>query len=217
MQGVRSRIETGTMSFLGESAKIEVFSETLEKQTPGNEPASKQSIVRHLSGGNSSTIFDGQSGWFVFPGRPPRPIEGPELESLRMDADLEFPLHIREFYSELQVEYPETVSGAEAYALYGARGGQTVAKFYFDEHSGLLLRVVRYAESPLGFQPTQVDFADYRSVGELKIPFRRTLSEPGSRTVVQIEEVQDNVPIDDTKFAKPASAQRPSVAGSRLK
>jgi photosynthetic reaction center cytochrome c subunit len=217
IEGVTSRIEKGTMSFAGQSVRIEVFSESLEKQPPDMRAAAKQAIVRHLSGGNSSTVFDGQSGWFALPGRAPREIEGADLESLRMDADLEFPLHIREFYPELHVEYPETVLGAEAYALYAERNGQTAAKFYFDEQSGLLVRVVRYAESALGPQPTQVDYADYRSVGRVKIPFRRMLAEPGGRSVEQIEEVQDNVPIDDATFAKPVSRQPRAAAGSQLK
>jgi photosynthetic reaction center cytochrome c subunit len=215
IQGITSRIERGTMSFQGQSVRIEVFSETTGSQEPGNQPATKQAIVQHLSRGDSSTIFDGQSAWFVLAGGPPREIEGADLESIRMDADLEFPLHIREFYRELHVEYPETVSGVEAYALYGVRDGQTIVKFYFDQQSGLLLRVVRYAESALGLQPTQVDYADYRSVGQLKVPFRRTLSEPEGRSIVQIEEVRENVPIDDAKFAKPVSPQPPSGARSR--
>jgi hypothetical protein len=40
--------------------------------------------------------------------------------------------------------------------------GQPPVKLYFDKDSGLLVRMVHYADTPLGFNPTQVDFADYR-------------------------------------------------------
>jgi photosynthetic reaction center cytochrome c subunit len=216
IEGVRSRIERGTELFESQSTKIEVFSEILGNESPGKQTATKQAIVRHLAGADSSTVFDGQAAWFALAGRPAREIAGADLESLRMDADLRFPLRIREFYPDLHVEYPEAISGRGAYALYAARNGAVVAKFYFDEQSGLLLRLVRYAESPLGLQPTQIDYADYRDAGRMKIPFRRTLAEPESRSVLQMEEVEENVPIDDARFAKPVSHPA-APGGSRVK
>ena len=47
-------------------------------------------------------------------------------------------------------------------------------KFYFDKTSGLLLRMVHYTDTPLGLNPTQVDFADYRAVDGVKTPYRWT-------------------------------------------
>ncbi len=49
--------------------------------------------------------------------------------------------------------------------------GQPPVKFYFDKSSGLLLRMVHYTDTPLGLNPTQVDFADYRSVDGVKTPY----------------------------------------------
>jgi hypothetical protein len=108
-------------------------------------------------------------------------------------------------FPELHVEYPEKVGDREAYVLLCVMEGQPAAKLYFDEQSNLLLRVVRYADSPLGLDPTQIDYADYRDVGGVQVPFRVTLSQPGSSSTMQIEQVQQNVSIDGTKFAKPAS------------
>jgi outer membrane lipoprotein-sorting protein len=39
----------------------------------------------------------------------------------------------------------------------------------------------------------------------VQVPFRVTVSQPGSSSTIQIEQVQQNVAIDDTRFAKPAS------------
>ena len=76
-------------------------------------------------------------------------------------------------------------------------------RLYFDKNSGLLVREVRYAETPLGRMPTQIDYADYRDSGGVKIPFRWTLARPNGRFTIQIAEVENNVPIDDARFAKP--------------
>jgi photosynthetic reaction center cytochrome c subunit len=63
--------------------------------------------------------------------------------------------------------------------------------------------MVRYAETPLGRNPTQIDYADYRDVDGVQVPFRVTTSQPGNANTIQFEAVQQNVPIDSTKFAKP--------------
>jgi hypothetical protein len=48
--------------------------------------------------------------------------------------------------------------------VQGSSGSGSVVKLYFDPQSGLLLRLVRYTESSLGLNPTQIDYADYRDV-----------------------------------------------------
>jgi len=77
-------------------------------------------------------------------------------------------------------------------------------RFYFDEQSGLLVRLVRYIGTPLGLNPIQTDYADYRAVDGVKVPFRWTLARvPGGRFTIQVEQIQQNVPVDDEKFSKP--------------
>ena len=75
---------------------------------------------------------------------------------------------------------------------------------YFDPKTNLVSRLVRYGPSPIGRMPTQIDYADYREVGGVRTPFRWTISRPGGRFTIQLENVQPNVPIDDARFAKPA-------------
>jgi hypothetical protein len=80
-------------------------------------------------------------------------------------------------------------------------------KLYFDEQSGLLMRLVRYAESPLGRVPTRVDYADYRDVDGVEAPFRRTIVQPGASSTIELEQIQQNVRIDQATFIKPAGAR----------
>lgn len=149
------------------------------------------------------TVFDGHEGWSSMPGRPVRDMHGTDLDAAEMDADLHFPLHIKQVFAELRVEYPENIGGGEAYVVSGIRVGQPPVKFYFDEQSGLLERLVRYAPSPLGLVPTRIDYADYRNVDGVETPFRRTIAQPGESFTFHVEKVRQNVPIDDAQFAKP--------------
>jgi photosynthetic reaction center cytochrome c subunit len=193
IQKIASRIETGHTDVAGKSLPVEIF-----VQSPD-----KWALVRHLPEGQSTTVYDGRSGWFSMPGRNPRELHPADLEAVRMDADLQFPLHMRQMFPALRVEYPETVAGREASVLFAEREGRPTAKFYFDNQSGLLVRVVRYSESALGINPSQVDYMDYRDVGGVQVPFRVNLSEPGSSSTTQLEKIERNVAIDRAKFSKP--------------
>jgi hypothetical protein len=79
-------------------------------------------------------------------------------------------------------------------------------ELFFDQQSGLLVRVLRFEETPLGRNPTEIDYADYREEGGVKTPFRWTVSRPNGRFTIQIDRMQQNVPIGEDKFAKPAPA-----------
>jgi hypothetical protein len=52
--------------------------------------------------------------------------------------------------------------------------------------------------------PVQIDYADYREFDGVKIALRWTLARPNGRFTIQIKEVQDNLPVDDARFTKPA-------------
>ena len=99
--------------------------------------------------------------------------------------------------------------------VFGVNPGKPPVKLYFDEESGLLVREVRYADTPLGRNPTQIDFADYRDADGVKVPYRWTVARPGGRFTIQVDQMQQNVPVEDAKFAKPADSARPQRPRAR--
>jgi hypothetical protein len=64
--------------------------------------------------------------------------------------------------------------------------------------------LVRYADTALGLNPTQVDYGDYRDVGGVKVAFRWTVARPSGRFTVQADTTEHNVAVDDARFAMPA-------------
>jgi hypothetical protein len=202
IEKISTRVEKGSATFHGQLQTIEIFTQAPDKQF----------IVRRMSSGESVvTTFDGQSGWSIAPGRPPREMHDADIAAASMDADLQFALHIQQIFPELRLEYPEKIADRDSYLLLAIREGQPPVKLYFDEQSGLLVRMVRYAETPLGRNPTQIDYADYREVDGVEIPFRVTTSQPASTLTIQFETVQQNVPIDPARFTKP----KPLPPGSK--
>jgi photosynthetic reaction center cytochrome c subunit len=195
IEGITSRVEEGTVTSSEDSSPIEIFS-----RAPG-----KHAVIRHLAHGDSATIFDGRNAWSAISGHPARLLQGADLDAARLDADLHFPLNIRQIFPELRVEYPEKIGEPEAYVLVGVREGQPLVKLYFDEQSGLLLRMVRLSDSPLGLDSAQTSYSDYRNVDGVRLPFRRTLSEPTSISTIQLKRIQQNISIDASRFTPPPS------------
>jgi photosynthetic reaction center cytochrome c subunit len=199
IQEVRSRVEQGKVTFGPRQFPVDIF-----VQGPD-----KTAVVMHLPNGENVTASDGQEGWSSAPGRPLREMSSSDAASARLDADLEFPADAKKIFKELRVEQEEKIGDHTAYVIVGAREGQPPMRLYFDEQSSLLVRQVRYSESPLGLNPTQIDYSDYREQDGVKTPFHRVTSQPRGGSAIQIEQMQQNVPIDDSVFAKPALVANP--------
>lgn len=194
LQKISSRVEKGTLTGFGDRQfPIEVFAKAPDKRLS----------VMHMPNGESITSYDGHAGWLGFSHGPPHEMTGPEVYGARMDADFHLALQLRQLFSQLRVERPEKVGDQETYLVLGINQGQPPVRLYFSQQSGLLVRLVRYVETPLGRNPTQIDYADYRDVDSIKVPFRWTLARPGGHFAIQVDEIHQNVPIDDAKFAMP--------------
>jgi len=132
-------------------------------------------------------------------------LTGKFLEAVKVDADLAFPARIKQSFSEGRVGYLTTINDREVEVVQGDSGGIFPVKLYFDKESGLLVRQVRYTNSPVGLNPTQIDYTDYRDVSGVKMPFRWTTTWTDGRSSTELSEVKANLPIDAAKFAKPAA------------
>jgi len=196
LQKVTSRSEKGSINAGGRQTPIEILAKAPDKRIS----------MMHTPNGDSITAYDGHNGWLGNPGgRPPRDMGPAEADAARLDADFNLPLDLKKIFSQFRVRPADKIGDHETIQLIGIREGQPPVRLYFDQQSGLLLRMVRYADTPLGRNPTQIDYADYRAESGIKIPYRWTLARPLGRFTIQVDQVQQNVPIDDAKFVKPAA------------
>ncbi len=197
IEKITTREEKGTIEFGGKSFPIDIYSEDPDKRVS----------FTHMPEGDNVTAFDGHEGWLGAPGRPVREMHGPDLDGAAIDADLHFAANLKHLFSAAELRGTEKVGDRDVYVVVGRREGKPPLRLYFDEQSGLLLRLVRYGETPLGRLPTQIDYADYRDENGVKIPLRWTLARPSGRFTIQVSEVMQNVPVDEAKFAKPPEPQ----------
>lgn len=194
IQKATTRVMTGTILFGGGETSIEVIAKAPDKRVS----------ITQMGGGSSYTAFDGTAGWLGSSGRPAREMSAAESAAAALDARFELVPHLKEIFPQLRRVRPEVINGALCDVLMGGGPGKPPVRLYFDRNSGLLVRMVRYAETPLGRNPTEIDYADYRDAGGVKIPYRWTLARPNGRFTIRISEVKTNVPVEDSRFAKPA-------------
>jgi len=199
IEKITSRTQKGTIDFGGKSFPIDVYSKDPDKRVS----------FTHMGDSDSITAFDGHEGWLGMPGRPLSEMHGGDLDGAAMDADLHLATHLKQMFSEVKVRGSEKIGDRDAYVVVGRREGKPPIHLYFDQQSGFLLRIVRYGETALGRLPTEIDYADYRDVNGVRIPYRWTLARPSGRFTIQMTDVQQNVPVDDAKFAKPPAPPEP--------
>jgi photosynthetic reaction center cytochrome c subunit len=172
------------------------------------EAPDKRTVIVHGANGQSTATFDGRSGWIAAPETdqpmPVMALTGGDLQGAKVDAAVSFPAGTKSAFSQWRVGYPTNINDRDVQVVQGSNLGEPPVKFYFDQQSGLLLRVVRYTNLPVGLNPTQIDFADYRDVAGVKMPFRWTVTWTDGRSVTELAQVQPNAAIEPAKFAKPA-------------
>ncbi len=199
LQKITTRVEKGNILFGENKIPIDLFAKAPNKRIS----------ITHQPNGDSMTAFDGTNGWLGNTGRPARDMSAPDAAGAKIDADFSLALDLKQTFQRLRVIRPDKIGDKEYYVVVGQAQGIPPVRLYFDEETGLLARVLRATDTPMGRMPVQIDYADYREADGIRIPFRWTLARPGGRFTIQIDSVQQNVPIDDSKFAKPAAPPAP--------
>jgi len=221
---LRSYVATGSsvgFGGFGGGGQVEIFAKF---------PDQRATIIEFPNDpgrGRSLRIYNGQEGWIETPltvlGE--YQLTGGELDGARLDAQLSFPGQIKQVLSNFRVSLPTTISDLPGPSsqtseessrgsgdrlvnvVQGSAPRGILATLYFDRESGLLVRLVRSARTPIGRVPTQVDFGDYRDVGGIKMPFRLMFAWLDGRDAIQLNQIETNVPVDPAKFGPPVSSK----------
>ncbi len=135
-----------------------------------------RSQVVHYRAGDGITTYDGSAAWISQPDKPVPFIEltGGQIEGAKIDATAFFPAGLRKLRSAWKIGMT-TIDGRDVWAAVGT-GPEPPVKLFFDKNSGLLVRLARYIQLPIGRVPVHVDFDDYREIpgAGVKMPFKWT-------------------------------------------
>ncbi len=151
-----------------------------------------------------SRAFDGTEGW-VQSGSNTRALEGVELLDVRLQEDLGAMAHARQRYGAFQARAYDTLDGHDVIVLTGRTSTEVNETLFFDRASGLLWRRVVRLRTPMGRLPVQIDYADYRTVDGVKMPFEVRIASWDSLAVEKFTDVALNPALAPARFAMPAA------------
>ncbi len=215
LRKVTSRVITGTQYLpTGPGGAIPVPAAVEIDQKAPNLAVS----IYHTPTYTVSEGFDGNAAWAQdMRGRVTEPAKLEQTRTKR-ESDFYLPLDLKEHYSKMAVIRVDRIDNHDAYLVLATPQGDLPERLFFDTQTGLLIRRETVIPTPLGNNPFQVNYGDYRDTGSgVKFPFMISMdpasgeSIPGTNATLRVIKVQDNAPLDDTKFAKPESKAAPAA------
>lgn len=204
---VTSRSTSGTMTVSTPGGDISGTIEVL------NQAPNKSRTLINLDltplGGQSVVIdnrFDGTSGYAMDSMRGNNDMAAGQVASLR-NAIFPTPLlTYKERGTKVALAGREKVADRDAYALTITPTAGPVTHLSIDAESYLPVKSVATIELPeIGSVEQTIEFADYRDVDGVKVPFRLKGSSAVQTFVAVISKVEHNVKIDPALFVKPAA------------
>jgi hypothetical protein len=175
----------------------------------------QRAVIMHTPRGDRAMVYDGRAGWDAVPDTD-RPfdlvlaLEGDDLHAARVDAEISFPGRIKQVLTGWRTGPLIALGDRDVRVVQGLNAGGAPVKLYFDEASGLLVRVLRYTTLPLGRIPIEVDYADYRDVSGVKFPFHWRVRWTDGELNFDLQELRPNVAVETTRFARPAVPVAPT-------
>ena len=201
LEKITSRVSKGTfeLSGIAMSGPVEMY---------GKAPNLRRVVFKMPGQQIFGDGYDGHIGWEQSDDGVTDKT-GLELGSFARDSDFYQPLKLRvqypnlTFKGEIKLTLGKGSSGKieehQAFVLEAPRAGSP-RRFFFDRLSGLLLRTEDW--NAAGKMDEATEYQDYRAVDGVKVPFTINQIENVVFTM-KFTEVKQNVPIDDSVFAKP--------------
>jgi len=198
LQKSTTRVMKGSaqLTSTGEMGTIEIYKKAPDKELY---------LVNIPSNGPTSRAYDGKAGWYLFdPDEGPKDAPAGDLPALKREFDFHRELRLKTLYPKTVLKGKETVGAQEAYVVEATAEDGATEKWYFAAQSGLLLRSDTPYVTDDGTSFVQTLYEDYRDVDGVKLPFVWRQTSPDFDYLITFREIRNNVPIDDSKFAKPA-------------
>jgi hypothetical protein len=169
------------------------------------------------SGTVSRLVLVGDGGWMARASQPVQSLSPDQAEQVRSEwragLDLGRELDWARRLSSPRPVRRDKIDGRPVWVVTGAAPAPAGAseRLYFDAASGLLVRRTVLRPTQVGPDPEQTDYADYRPVEGVLLPFRITTSylDDNHLGVTRIvASVKENVAADAKTFEPPADAPR---------
>lgn len=144
-------------------------------------------------------IFDGDKAVMTAMGQK-IPVEDKELESLKIEADMNFILNPAKFNITISSDGIEKVNDKDAYKIKMQTPSGTKWYSYFDAESGLKVKELRELETKMGPAQQVTIYGDYKDVDGVKYPFKITQSFGPQTVEMTVSSIKVNKGLADDIF-----------------
>ncbi|MEP6999332.1 MAG: hypothetical protein ABI969_02560 [bacterium] len=163
-----------------------------------------------LQGMTAINAYDGKVGWKIDPFGGKKDAEAlseDEMHGILLDSDFDEPLiGYKEKGNKAELVGTDQIEGTEVYKLRITLPNGDVRLYYMDADSYVPIqmeekRLIRGAE-----QEYETTLGDYKAVNGWFMPFSVETGAKGQgKSTVRYDKIEVNVPLDDSRFAKPAA------------
>jgi hypothetical protein len=189
-RSMRGKIEAPSM---GLSLNVEILQSADRFRMTVNNPQVGTTQMGH----------DGTWTWEYSEITGARLLEGSERANIFRSGLLNAELRTSEFYSQMRTVGPATIDGRPTWKLELVTKDGAAETRYYDQESGLLVRIDAKVESPMGVMETQTILASWKELDGIKYPSVSVTRLMGMELRTTADEVKHNVEFPEGTFALP--------------
>lgn len=203
---ISNRRTTSTM-------KLSVLSAPADVTTILTKAGPYRVVVKSQAIGNIEFGSDGRIVWEINPMAGPQIKEGLEKKRFQCLYGLDLPMRWREVFKKVECTGFETVEGKPAFKVQVVSLDDYPVTYYFDQASGLLVKIEYPIETAIGPGLQEIVLRDYRSVDGTLFPYLQIRRELGREMTLTFRSVEHNVEIPEGALALPEAILKISKAG----
>ena len=158
--------------------------------------------INHGAAGDAVVGHAGNNAWQRAATGAVRDARENEFDDLRLQDPLYLATHLKSAITNVETRR-QRIGEQEVYQLRGTAFGHLPVRLSFNPKTGNLLRVVYLVQNVVGQNVVRIDYSDFRNVQGTAFPFAWIIARPLGYQTVKVDSVQQNVPVEDTKFARP--------------
>ncbi len=182
------------------ASRIEPDGKTAEIEQVLQKPG-KLTVATTYPNAVVSEGFDGTNAWKKTD-KGEIQLNPDEAENIKREAQIFANVNLKVIYPTMDVRFLDKINGKEVWLVLATTADKRRERLYFDPVTGLLVRRAASSQTILGNFVFQVDYADYKDFGGVKLPAMVRYAMPNLNWTRKVLEVKNNLAIDEAKFAK---------------
>lgn len=203
--GGREAAEKMTSLVMSGSMDILAMGATATTETSAKAPDKRVSMTNVDGFGEIDEGYDGKTAWHQDPQGGFNELTGDRLAGVKLDAQFNGDLKLKQLYSKTEVTGREQVNGRDCWVVKLTPAQGSPITRYYDAETFLLAKSVSVSDTPNGMAEVAVEYSGYSDIGNgRKMAHKMKINVPGIGDIaITYKDIKYNVAIDDAKFAPP--------------